>query len=300
MELIKDISRKIKSAKDLESIVKTMKGLAAVSVNQYDHAVESITSYYLTIEKGLQIVLQSQPQLGRLMNFSGKEDSSEQLLIIFGSGQPLCGTFNEVLATFVDQHSNKWKDSDLRIFTLGHRIIANLERYGYTVEHSYEMPSTIERINTTVQELVRAVQQLNTKGEVPGVQLFYNHPVTNSAFEPNHQQLLPFDAGWIQTVVGKPWEGRSIPTYSMESGILLSELTRQLLFVSLYGALASSLSAENNSRLIAMQIAEKKIGDMIHDLTKKYQMQRQVAITEEILDITSSFEVLREEDDSNL
>ena len=48
-----------------------------------------------------------------------------------------------------------------------------------------------------------------------------------------------------------------------------------------------------------MQIAEKKIGDMIHDLTKKYQMQRQVAITEEILDITSSFEVLREEDASN-
>jgi F-type H+-transporting ATPase subunit gamma len=299
MELIKDISRKIKSAKDLESIVKTMKGLAAVSVNQYDHAVESIKSYYLTIEKGLQIVLQSQPQLGQLMNVSIDKNSPEQLLIVFGSGQPLCGTFNEVLASFVDQHSNKW-GKGVQIVTLGHRIIANLERYGYTVEHSYEMPSTIERINTTVQELVRAVQQLNTKGEVPGVQLFYNHPVTNSAFEPNHQQLLPFDAGWIQTIVGKPWEGRSIPTYSMESGILLSELTRQLLFVSLYRALASSLSAENNSRLIAMQIAEKKIGDMIHDLTKKYQMQRQVAITEEILDITSSFEVLREEDDSNL
>lgn len=299
MELIKDISRKIKSAKDLESIVKTMKGLAAVSVNQYDHAVESIKSYYLTIEKGLQVVLQSQPQLGQLMNVSIREDSPEQLLIVFGSGQPLCGTFNEALASFVDQHSTKW-GNDVQIVTLGHRIIANLERFGYTVEYSYEMPSTIERINTTVQELVGALQQLNAKGEVSGVQLFYNHPVTNSAFEPNHQQLLPFDAGWIQTIVGKPWEGRSIPTYSMESGILLSELTRQLLFVSLYRALASSLSAENNSRLIAMQIAEKKIGDMIHYLTKKYQMQRQVAITEEILDITSSFEVLREEDDPNL
>ena len=299
MELIKDISRKIKSAKELESIVKTMKGLAAVSVNQYDHAVDSISSYYLTIEKGLQIVLQSQPQLGQLMNFSVNEDSPEQLFIVFGSAQPLCGTFNEVLASFVDQHSTKWDVNDIQIFTLGHRIIGNLDRYGHSIAYSYEMPSTIERINTTVQELVKAVQQLNTKGEVPGVQLFYNHPVTNSSFEPIQQQLLPFDAEWIQTIVGKSWEGRSIPTYSMDSGILLSELTRQLLFVSLYRALASSLSAENNSRLIAMQIAEKKIGDMIHDLTKKYQMQRQVAITEEILDITSSFEVLREEDASN-
>lgn len=296
MELIKDISRKLKSAKELESIVKTMKGLAAVSVNQYDHAVESIRGYYLTIEKGLQIVLQSQPQLGQLMNFSVNKDSSNQLLIVFGSAQPLCGTFNEALASFVDQYTNKWEDNGLQIVTLGHRIVANLERYGYSAEYSYEMPSTIEHINNTVHDLVQSVQQLNTKGESPGVQLFYNQPVTNSAFEPSHQQLLPFDADWIQTIIGKPWEGRSIPTYSMDSGVLLSELTIQLLFVSLYRALASSLSAENNSRLIAMQVAEKKIGDMIQNLTKKYQMQRQVAITEEILDIMSSFEVLRDED----
>lgn len=47
----------IDSTQDLHSVVKTMKALAAVSIRQYERAVESLSEYTRTIQLGLQIVL---------------------------------------------------------------------------------------------------------------------------------------------------------------------------------------------------------------------------------------------------
>jgi len=115
----------------------------------------------------------------------------------------------------------------------------------------------------------------------------------NTGYQPTVEQLLPIDMHWLQQLTRQEWEVRSLPTYSMEATELVSALTKELMFVSIYKALASSLSAENNSRLTAMQLAEKKITEMIEDLTKTYRSQRQNNITEEILDIMASFEVLQ-------
>ena len=57
MQTTESIKRRIKSAGDLLSVVKTMKALAAVSIRQYQRAVESLTDYNRAVEMGLQIVL---------------------------------------------------------------------------------------------------------------------------------------------------------------------------------------------------------------------------------------------------
>lgn len=285
------LERKIKTAKELQSIVKTMKGLAAVSISQYEHAVDSITDYYLTIERGLQIILREQPQLTSVFRPGPVTDETKPIAIIFGAGQPLCGAFNEVVAGFFHHWRAESKMESLKTVALGHRVVANLERYGWQTDHIFEMPTTVEHINETVQSLVLSIQQWRQQEEYSETYLFYNKPEANAGYKPVLQQLLPIDPGWLQELGQRPWQGRSIPTHTMNTSQLVSALVKQLLFVSIYKALASSLSAENNSRLSAMQVAEKKITDMIEDLTKEYRNQRQVNITEEILDIMASFEV---------
>ena len=57
MQTTESLKRRIKSAGDLLSVVKTMKALAAVSIRQYQKAVESLNDYNRTVEMGLQIVL---------------------------------------------------------------------------------------------------------------------------------------------------------------------------------------------------------------------------------------------------
>ena len=57
MATLESLVRKIKSVEDLQSIVRTMKAMAAANLRQYERAVESLKDYHHTVELGLQIVL---------------------------------------------------------------------------------------------------------------------------------------------------------------------------------------------------------------------------------------------------
>jgi len=88
MQTTESLKRRIKSAGDLLSVVKTMKALAAVSIRQYQKAVESLEDYNRAVEMGLQIVLKE--RMGAMTR--GRDTSVKRLgAIIFGSDQGLCG-----------------------------------------------------------------------------------------------------------------------------------------------------------------------------------------------------------------
>jgi len=55
---LESLSRKMGGARDLASVVRTMKALAASSVGQYETAVRSLVDYYRTVELGLVIITQ--------------------------------------------------------------------------------------------------------------------------------------------------------------------------------------------------------------------------------------------------
>ena len=49
------LRRKISSAGDLQSVVRSMKALAASSIGQYEQSVRALADYYRTVELGLSI-----------------------------------------------------------------------------------------------------------------------------------------------------------------------------------------------------------------------------------------------------
>ena len=50
---IAGLRRQIGNADDLQSVVRTMKALAASSIGQYERSVSALTDYYRTVELGL-------------------------------------------------------------------------------------------------------------------------------------------------------------------------------------------------------------------------------------------------------
>ncbi|MDD3581866.1 MAG: F0F1 ATP synthase subunit gamma [Desulfobacca sp.] len=67
------------------------------------------------------------------------------------------------------------------------------------------------------------------------------------------------------------------------------------MFVSIYQALAESLASEQSSRLASMQGAERNIEERLAELTAQFHRQRQMSITEELLDIVSGFTALTDQ-----
>jgi len=92
----------------------------------------------------------------------------------------------------------------------------------------------------------------------------------------------------------RKWPTKVLPMYTLEWQKLFPLIVRQYVFVSLFQATAESLASENASRLAAMQGAEKNIDDVLSGLKLQFHQERQMAITDELLDIVAGFEALAE------
>lgn len=290
MQTAEVLKKRIKTAEDLQSVVKTMKALAAVSIRQYERAVESLAEYNRTVEMGLQVLLQ-----GILEAALGREEKGDRIgAIVFGSDQGMCGQLNEQIV----EHALKEMDrmgaarDERTILAVGLRAAGRLEDGGQSVAEVQPVPGSTSGITPLVQDLVLAVEGWRTEQDIHRVVLFFSEHLSGASYRPSTVVLLPVDQAWLERIKSRKWPTKILPVFTMEWPVLLSRLIRQYFFVSLYRASAESLASENASRLASMQGAEKNIEERLGELNRHFHQQRQMAITEELLDIVSGFEAL--------
>jgi F-type H+-transporting ATPase subunit gamma len=291
MQTTESLKRRIKSAGDLLSVVKTMKALAAVSIRQYQKAVESLDDYNRTVEMGLQIVLKE--RMGAMMQ-SKKAVVKRMGAIIFGSDQGLCGQLNEQISVFALDNIKEAgvKKENRKVLAVGARVADYVEDAGQSIDELLATPSSTAGITALVQEIIMIIEEWHFKQNVDHFMLFYNKYVSGANYHPYQVQLLPVNRDWLKEIARKKWDSKTLPIYRMDGDKIFSSLIREYLFVSLYRAFAESLASENASRLASMQNAEKNIEEQMLDLHVQFHRTRQMTITEELLDIVAGFEAL--------
>ena len=284
------LRRKINGASDLESVVRTMKVLAASNIIQYEKAVISLADYYRTVELGLLVCLKKGVEF-TLSEKAGKSKNEKIGVVVFGSDQGLVGQFNDVLTEFTGKTLENLP-GDKRIWAVGERIKTRLEDTGLTVTGLLSVPNSVNTITPVIGQILLECDIYREKGEIPQVYIIHNRPKPEALYEPFVQRLLPLDDKWCSTVATLKWPTNYIP--ETINGIVptLHGLIRQYLFASLFRACAESLASENASRLAAMQRAEKNIDELLEDLNRSYHRLRQSTIDEELFDVISGSEAL--------
>ncbi|PWN05984.1 F0F1 ATP synthase subunit gamma [Rhodohalobacter mucosus] len=290
MQKLEQLQRKIKNAEDIQSIVRTMKVMAAVEITQFERSVDSINNYHNTLELALQAVLKQ--SFSEVQPFITTDRHASTGLIIMGSGQALCGPFDESILAYTVEKTEKEILESSHILVLGERLAAYMEQRNLRPDQIFQMPGSVSGINAMVLELLSAIEEWQSSQNVKTVKMFYHEPLSRKGYEPVTQNLLPLNRAWLNRLVNKEWPTNNIPAFTIDSRKLFMSLLRQYFFESLYRAVAQSLTAEYSSRLSAMQRAEVKIDERLHDLNKEYTQQRQRSITGELLDIMAGFEAV--------
>jgi F-type H+-transporting ATPase subunit gamma len=290
MQTLEALQRKMHSAEDLQSVVKTMKALAAVSIRQYERAVESLAVYHRTIELGLHVVLTSRSQRA-----SARPRPDNRLgALVFGSDLGMCGQLNEQIVNHALQAMTEFGTgpADRTVAVVGSRAAARIEEAGQPVEERFEVSGSLAGITPLVQDMLLHIEAWHTQQHLERIYLFHSRHLAGAAFRPHTVHLLPLNQAWLATLELEAWPTRMLPAFTMDWERLFTALVRQYLFVSLYQACTESLASENASRLAAMQGAEKNIEERLAALQAQFRQQRQTAITEELLDIVAGFEAL--------
>lgn len=285
------LRRKIRSARDLHVIVRTMKTLSAVNIRHFEQAVKSIDEFFGTVERGLQVLLVD----GALEMLPLRPESGGRIcVIILGSDQGLCGGFNDhVVSFFLQKYSERPEDA--KVLCIGSRAHAMLEERGFPVRDTFPVPGSLSGITVLLQDLLLRVFGLQEEEGLEQVLLFHNHPLSNVSYEPRVEKILPLDREWFRSLASRDWPSRRLPTHTMARKELFSALIRQYVFTVVARAIAESMASENAARLASMQAAEKNIEERLSSLDALYRSRRQDAITAELLDIVSGFEVLQGE-----
>jgi F-type H+-transporting ATPase subunit gamma len=289
-ETLETLRRKINGATELESVVRTMKALAASSIVQYERAVRSLDDYYRTVELGLAACLRQGPGTVQAEGRKGKGRRAIST-IVFGTDQGLVGQFNETAAGFAARELGAMQ-AEKHIWTVGERMQERLMDAALPVAANFPVPNSIAVITSLVGNLLVEVDRQRQRGKVDEVYVIHNRPRSGALIEPAMQRLLPLDNAWMAGLSKLEWPTKMLPEVVGNSEATLKSLVREYLFVSLFRACAESLAAEHASRLAAMQRAVKNIDDLLEELNQDYFRLRQNSIDEELFDVISGFEAL--------
>lgn len=289
------LRRKIDSAKDLKSVVRTMKASAASAIGQYESSVAALGDYARTVEAGLGVCLRSVVPEGALANAaSSHADDATVHAVVFGSDQGLVGRFNEVVVEHAVSHLGPLP-TKVRVWAVGARVHSRLLDEGLRPEGSFPVPGSVKLITRLVGQILLQVQwpEGDTVSEAPGgtLMLFYNRP-TGAGYEAVSQRLLPLDEHWQHGLAEQPWPTAQRPQVLGLAPQALRAFVREHLFVSLFRASAESLASENASRLAAMQRADRNIGELLTDLGARFHRTRQSGIDEELFEVIAGFDAM--------
>jgi len=288
---IASLRRKLDSAGDLQSVVRTMKALAASSIAQYERSVLALGDYYRTVELGLSVCFRDSKRTAPADRPVRPSAADTTRAIVFGSDQGLVGQFNDTVADFAVTTLASLPGKP-QVWAVGERVHARLTDAGLPPVGLFAVPGSVQAITPLVGQIQIESEDRRADGEYGRVYVFHNRPRPGALYEPAVQRLLPLDAQWRKALAQVPWPTGNLPQIMGNGVATLRALIGEYLFISLFRACAESLASENASRLAAMERADTNITELLEQLHGTFHRVRQSSIDEELFDVVSGFEAL--------
>ncbi|MFW5868822.1 MAG: F0F1 ATP synthase subunit gamma, partial [Armatimonadota bacterium] len=258
METIESLRGRIGTAESLQSVVSTMKSLAAVSIQQLEGVVRSIDEYNRTVELGLQVALRNQPEGVRVTNPALHDDLGA---VVFGSDQGMCGQFNEDVASHAidDIEQVGVEGGERAVLAVGARTAIQLETAGLTIDDYLGTPASPGAIAPVVEQIAMQIDRWRVERGFDRVFLYFNQRVSAGRYRPTTHRLLPIDQAWLDRIADRRWPTKVLPQISMDWRPLFSAVMRQHILVALYHSVVHSMMSEQTARMQSMQAAEQNI-----------------------------------------
>ncbi len=280
------LQHKMNSATDLQSVVRSMKAIAAANVGQYESAVVALDDYYRTVQLGLHNCFRQHPAVAH------KQPTRQRIgVLVFGSDQGLVGQFNSILVDYIVTTLAK-QPGEKTVWCVGERLQTRLMETELALSTGFILPKSLHAIPSLISEILLEIENRHGQGDISEVLIFHNQPKSGTIYQPFYQRLLPLDNIWQAHLKSLSWPSKKLPEVINAGEETLLAFIHEYLFVSLYRACAESLTSENASRLATMLRAEKTIEEMLATMHSRFHLLRQSNIDEELFDLISSFELL--------
>jgi len=262
MSKLSDLQARMRSLRDIESILNAMKNLSLVEITK-------ISKFYATQQELFQTVesVLADFQKFYAATLSRTVTALNSVYVLIGSERGFCGGFNEAVQKTLTHNE---ADADIKLILVGRKLALKFLDDKRVVT-SLEGPSATEEIPTVISQLARVLAGF-----------------PDSVWSIIHNR---YSSEGSCVEITSPFEfakKHASPTYefppllNLPSAELRPQLFEQYLFALFYGIFYLSFMAENHERLRHMDGALNKLQDEEHRLRQASNSLRQEAITEEL------------------
>ena len=292
MPSLDDLKKRISSVKSTQKITKAMKMVAAAKLRKAQENAEKGRPYS---EKMNNIILNLSSGISDKENapklLSGTGEEKTYLCIVMTSDRGLCGGFNSNIIKKAKSYFKKILNDNktLKIITVGSKGYDQLKRAykDYIIEKiSFKESKNINYFDA--DKVGKIIIDRFKKKEFDVCAIFYNQFKNVITQIPQEQQIIPLKASEEK----KDSSSEDNYEFEPEEDEILSNLLPKNISTQIFKAMLENSASEQGSRMTAMDNATRNAGEMVDNLTIKYNRSRQAAITKELIEIISGAESL--------
>ena len=295
MPSLKDLKTQINSVASTKKITSAMKMVAASKLRRSQEKAESARPYSSRIEEML-LSLASSGISGegvvKLLTGTGKKD--HYLVVPVTADRGLCGGFNSSINRETTKYirSLEKDNKNVTLLTIGKksRDFFNRIMKDKIIESYVDLGATGAGYDTAIQ-ISNKIQSLYFDNQFDVCVLVYNKFKSVIVQKVTQQQLIPLDITNKKEIEKKEKiQDNSIYTYEPDEESILQDLLPKNVSIQIFKILLESNAGEQGARMVAMDNATRNAGEMIDNLTLKYNRTRQAFITKELIEIISGAE----------
>lgn len=281
MTSIRDIKQRIANVSSTEQIIKAMDMIASTKLHKARAQVEGIRPIYHGLKRTVQELANHEES--KTHEFYKEREIKNSLYLIITSDRGFAGGYNINIMQSALEHMNQGKNEKI--------LILGSKGYEYLKKRNKNIIRKITNVADSQayygsERIATWVTNLYLSGEVDEVFIAYTHFENILSYIPYIKKLLP--------IVADTKEVLDIHDRKYEPDIhtFIDNTIPLYLHMNLFWAFSESHTSEHASRMVSMDAAGKNAEDMIEELTRLYNRNRQAAVTQELSEIVGSANIL--------
>lgn len=283
MANLKEIRGRITSIGSTMQITSAMKMVAAAKLKKAQDAIVMLRPYSEKLTELIENV-SAGANLEEVSTYTADREVKKVLYIMVTSNRGLAGAFNSSVVKELN-HQIAASPYEVEILTVGKKAYDAVKR-NRTV-YGNESAVYDQMSFDAVANFTELLMKDYAEGKFDKVYVVYNKFINAATQEVKTEQVLPISIPENTSGVNTDY------LFEPSSREILENLIPKSIKTQVYKSILDSIASEHGARMTAMHKATDNAQALKNDLVITYNKARQAAITNEILEIVSGAEALK-------
>ncbi len=281
MSEIHEIKHRLSAVRQTRQITNAMYMISSTRMKKEAMRAEYARRYIYQIRATVKDIIEKSSYISH--PYLQKKSGNRAAFLVIAGDKGLCGSYNSAVlkyaAELIKLHDTRYVE------TVGRIATEYFARRGMMPDAENLRVAQNPRLHNA-REIAENLLRLYTSGKTDEVYIVFTRFIDVTQSYPYCIRLLPLSLDAYEDVkLDTSYTADML--YEPSPREVFNNLVPQLAVGIVFAALVQSTASEHCARMNAMQNATRNADEMIEKLSHQYNTQRQISITNEIIEITS-------------